>query len=87
MNFYCISSFLLNWKYESRNSFLLRRPKTPSHAQPKGTRLPNPEWNRDMAPNTVKAPQGDLLITSVKQNNELQVIFQFLVNFFFKTSF
>ena len=45
------------------------------------TRTPNPEWNRDLALNTAVSPQGDLLVTSVRQNFELQVCMVFQICF------
>jgi len=42
--------------------------------QKKEERIPNPEWNRTMAPGTISSPQGDLVVTSVRQNNELQLV-------------
>eukprot|EP00112_Aurelia_sp_Birch-Aquarium-sp1_P014285 Seg3076.2 transcript_id=Seg3076.2/GoldUCD/mRNA.D3Y31 product="von Willebrand factor A domain-containing protein 3A" protein_id=Seg3076.2/GoldUCD/D3Y31 len=38
------------------------------------TRSPNPAWNRDFPAGTSTALQGDLIVTSIRQNNELQLV-------------
>ena len=55
--------------------FFSRKVTKPEKSQKREARTPNPEWNRELSPNTVTSSQGDLVVTSVRQNNELQVYF------------
>lgn len=61
------------WSWYFMN-FLMTRDSQQSSLQRKfRTRSPNPAWNRDFPAGTSTAPQGDLMVTSIRQNNELQV--------------